>query len=273
MHVRSEAQRRARLVALDLLVNAARLLQAGIPPRAACDRAVVEALRAGQCAPGTPEHDACLTEIDTHVRLAHTLTRPCRPSPLVITHGLSGSGKSWLSERLLRVLGAVRLRSDVERQRLARRGELRADTLYSPAAINRTYDTLADLTRIVLECGYPAIVDATFLKHDHRVRFMSLARELAVPFVILSMRAPASVMEARVARRLAEASDASEATLDVLHGQRADLEALDQEEREIAIDVDGETEPDLDALTRRILRGRRAAPLARRLDGPGRDEH
>ena len=42
------------------------------------------------------------------------------PSPaLIIMHGPSGSGKSSLSERLVVQLGAVRIRSDLERKRLA----------------------------------------------------------------------------------------------------------------------------------------------------------
>jgi predicted kinase len=236
-------------------------------------RAKVAALRASQCAPGTTEHDECVAELASHVRLAHAFLQPSRPTPLVITHGLSGSGKSWLTERLLRVLGGVRIRSDVERQRLARAGEVRADALYSAAAISRTYDALAGHARIILECGYPAIVDATFLKHDHRLRFLSLAKELGAPFVILSLQAAENVLEARVARRLAETADASEATVDVLRGQRGDLEALDDEEREAAIDVAGEGELDLEALSQRILRGRGAAPLVRRLDYRIQDEH
>ncbi len=43
-----------------------------------------------------------------------------RPAPtLLIMHGASGSGKSWLSEQLVGLLPAVRIRSDVERKRLA----------------------------------------------------------------------------------------------------------------------------------------------------------
>jgi aminoglycoside phosphotransferase family enzyme/predicted kinase len=236
-------------------------------------RAKVAGLRASQCARGTREHEEAVAELASHVKLAHAFLQPMGTAPLVITHGLSGSGKSWLSERLLRVLGAIRIRSDVERQRLARAEELRANALYSAPAISRTYDALADHARIILECGYPAIVDATFLKHDYRMRFRSLARELDTPFVILSLQAPESVLEARVARRLAEATDASEATVNVLRGQRQDLEALDEEEREAAIELDGAAEPDVEDLARRILRGRGTAPLVRRLDYRVRDGH
>ena len=43
-----------------------------------------------------------------------------QPVPtLFIMHGVSGSGKSWMSERLIPQLGAIRIRSDAERKRLS----------------------------------------------------------------------------------------------------------------------------------------------------------
>ncbi len=37
---------------------------------------------------------------------------------MIITHGLSGAGKTTLTRQLLAALGAIRVRSDVERKRL-----------------------------------------------------------------------------------------------------------------------------------------------------------
>ena len=233
-------------------------------------RAKVAGLRAGQCGAGTDEHDDAIRSLTAHVLLAHDYLRPRETVPLVITHGLSGSGKSWLSERLLTSLGAVRVRSDVERQRLAAAGKLQGDALYSPAAVSRTYDELASHARTILTCGYPVIVDATFLKRDHRARFVALAQELGTPFAILSLEAPEQVLETRITERQARATDASEATVDVLRGQRAELEALDDEERGYAIALSGDAASDVEALTRRILR-ERGAPLVRRLDMPVED--
>lgn len=228
-------------------------------------RAKVAALRAGQFESDTNDHHDALAESASHVELAHDFQQSLTPTPLIITHGLSGSGKSWVSERLARVLGAIRVRSDVVRQLMVRNGRLRADGLYTVESITRAYSELEGLARIVIECGYPAIVDATFLKHDHRDRFASLAKELGVPLVILAMQAPASVLEARVASRAGDAANVSEATVDVLRGQRRDMQALSDEEREASIEIDTEAELDVDALVRRILRGR-SAPLVRRLD-------
>ena len=234
-------------------------------------RAKVAALRARQCQAGTPEHEEAVAELVSHVELANECLQPSERTPLIITHGLSGSGKSRLCERLLQTLGAVCVRSDVERQRLARAGEIPADALYSSPGITQTYEALASRARMIIECGYPAIVDATFLKHHHRLRFLDLAKELRVPFVILSLGAPAGTLEARIANRQGQADNVSEATLDVLRQQRDDLEELNPEEREAAIVLDSETDPDTVALAQRILQGRRA-PWLRRLDHPVHDE-
>ena len=227
-------------------------------------RAKVAGLRMSQCADGTPDHEQAVAELLSHIDLAHGYLQSDAPTPLIITHGLSGSGKSWLSERLLQVVCAVRVRSDVERQRLVDIGEVPAHALYSSAAINRTYEILTARARTIIECGYPAIVDATFLKHRHRRRFLELARELHVPFVIVSLQGPAGVLESRIAERQARANDPSEATVDVLRQQQADMEELNAEERESTIAVDSEGEPDLQALAKRILQGASASRMRRR---------
>lgn len=232
-------------------------------------RAKVAALRAGQCDARTAKARHSHAELMSHLRLAEaSLAERARP-PLIILHGLSGSGKSRLAERLLQVLGAVCVRSDVERQRLVREGVIRADTRYSSDDVDRTYRALAGHARTIVECGYPAIVDATFLKHHHRLRFLELARELGAAFVIVSLDAPTAVLEARVVQRQASARDASEATLEVLRQQRESLDALDAEERKVAIAVSSECDADVRALARRIrrtpaaLRQRRLAPSIR----------
>jgi aminoglycoside phosphotransferase family enzyme/predicted kinase len=235
-------------------------------------RAKVAGLRQRQCAAGTPEAQEASAELVSHIQLAHAYLQPHAGTPLIITHGLSGSGKSRLSGQLLQVMGAICVRSDVERQRLASIGELRAQEFYTSAGINRTYESLAARARMILECGFPAIVDATFLEHHHRLRFLELARELRVPFVILSLHAPAGILETRIAKRQAQASDASEATVDVLRQQQQDVEELNAAERASTIELDSEAEPDLMVLAERIFRGH-PAPWRRRLHHANRDEH
>jgi predicted kinase len=86
------------------------------------------------------------------------------------------------------------------------------------------------------------------------------------------LHAPAGLLEARIVKRQSEASDASQATLDVLQRQREEMEALNTEERELAMDVSSDGNADVALIAERILRGR-PAPWRRRLEQTNHDEH
>lgn len=171
-----------------------------------------------------------------HIRLAHCYTRLRRPA-LIITHGLSGSGKTTLTQTLLEQVGAIRVRSDVERKRmhgLASSG--RSDSglgaaLYAPDATAATYYRLLVLARTLLTAGYTVVVDATFLKHRHRWLFHQLAQEFAVPFAIADIYAPVDELRRRVNQRADQGRDASEATSAVLERQLASQEPFTADER------------------------------------------
>ena len=79
-------------------------------------RAKVAAIKTSQQAP-TEESAASRAKQDLYLRCARSLIRPASPL-LVITHGLSGSGKTSTTSRLISRLPAVRCRSDLERKRL-----------------------------------------------------------------------------------------------------------------------------------------------------------
>ena len=151
-----------------------------------------------------------------------------RPARLTITHGLPGSGKSFVSQRLLQEQGAVRLRSDVERKRLFGLAPLehsrdRGLDLYGGDATRRTYERLFALARSTLQAGLPVVLDAAFLRREERDRALALARELAVPFAIASCEAPFGVLRDRL---LARRGDPSEADVAVLEKLRAAAEPL-----------------------------------------------
>jgi predicted kinase len=116
--------------------------------------------------------------------------------------------------------------------------------LYAPEATQRTYEYLAQLAARVVQAGFTAVVDATFLKRAQRDAFRRLAAQLGVTFTILAFRAHAETLRHRVARRHAQASDASEADLAVLHGQLTALEPLTAEEQAGTLTIDTEAPPD-----------------------------
>ena len=178
-----------------------------------------------------------------YLALAGTLAAAARPA-VVLMHGLSGSGKSTIAQALLERIGAVRVRSDVERKRLhgvaarLRTGAGPQAGIYAPEATRRTYDRLKEAARDTVASGYPAIVDAAFLRREERAAFLALARELKAPFLIASCRAPEPVLRARVAQRQAAMQDASEAGVAVLENQLATQEPLGADELAHAVPVD-----------------------------------
>ena len=195
-------------------------------------RAMAARLRAAQGLAGTsgPDYLAC----------AERLAAPLAPR-LLITYGLSGSGKSTVAAALLEQ-GAVRLRSDVERKRLYGLAALdssaaRGVDIYTSEASQRTFAHLRQQARAVLQAGYPVIVDAAFLHRRERDAFRALASELGVPFTILHCHADPQQLRERVLRRSAAGTDPSEASLAVLARQQDSAEPLAPDEQAQVLDV------------------------------------
>lgn len=195
---------------------------------------------------GAPADEA-QEEVRTYLRLASRLAGlpPDRPSPcLVITHGLSGSGKTWASTRWLAAQAdgqAIRLRSDVERKRLHGLAALAASGsglntgLYSEQAHGDTYASLRARAAELLKQGWRVIVDAAFLRQHERQAFADMARAQGVPVAILACEAPVDVLRERIRARQAAGSEASEATLAVLEQQLGWAEPLTGSERACAL--------------------------------------
>lgn len=142
-----------------------------------------------------------------------------RPDPpcLVAIGGLPGSGKSTLARRIAPALGrapgAVVLRADEARKR---RFGVSPETRLPAEAYDETVSRamlaalMADAAR-ALRLGQSVILDTTFLDPQDR----AAARDAAgsAPFRAVWLHAPLDVLEARVAARH---NDASDATIEVL---------------------------------------------------------
>ena len=194
-------------------------------------RAKVAAIRARQ--PDTQPQEAhdALAACRGHLELAATCLTRRRPF-LIITYGLPGCGKTTVAQAILERLQAIRLRSDIERKRLFGLTALDSSRsgigggIYSAEATRKTYGRLHDLARSLLADGFPVVVDAAFLRHVEREQFGQLAREMAVPFVIVPVRAGESLLRQRIMQRLNRANDASEADLAVLKALQTAHEPL-----------------------------------------------
>jgi aminoglycoside phosphotransferase family enzyme/predicted kinase len=195
-------------------------------------RAKVAAIRLAQ----TGEDDGLCS---AYLALAGRLISPSKPR-LVITHGLSGCGKTVASSQLLQHDASgmtLRLRSDVERKRLfglapqEKSQSALAAGMYGQQASEKTYAHLLALARRQLRAGWSTVVDAAFLQRSEREAFARLASELGVDFFILAPQANPEQLRARIIARQAQGHDASEANLEVLERQMTLVQPLSTLER------------------------------------------
>ncbi|MFM7313413.1 MAG: AAA family ATPase [Cyanobium sp.] len=207
-------------------------------------RAKVTSLRLAQLGDDAPAAERRWSQRDLHayLHLAAAVQRPSRPM-LLITHGVSGSGKSHLARRLARSLGWLHIRSDVERQRLfGRWGEPCGTPLlgdpYAPQVSERLYRQRLDgCCTAALEAGLSVICDATFLQRRQRHHFRALAARLGVRFAILSCACTPEQARSRIVSRLERGEDPSEADPAVLERQLVRLEPLDADERRCSLEL------------------------------------
>ena len=188
-------------------------------------RAKVSLIRAHQPDAHPAERRRAAGAFARDLALAERLT--VVPSPLLLAvGGLSGAGKTTVAGLLLEHLGAVRVRSDVERKRLAglkagaRTAAGFSSGLYSPEMTTRTYARLHEVAATVLEAGYPVIVDAAMLRRAERDALRALAARFGLRSECIWCEASPATLRARIARRQAQGADASDATLAVLQRQR-----------------------------------------------------
>ena len=176
---------------------------------------------------------------------------------LAITHGVSAVGKSHVAMRMVEALGAIRLRSDVERKRLfGEQAEQAAGQLqqgiYADDASPKTYQHLHQLAGTILRAGFPVVIDATYLKQAQRQAAADVASETGVPFLILDCNAPDAVIASWLAQRQADQNDPSDATLEVVAAQQASRDPLTGEELLKAKRVETNESGSLDELVKQI---------------------
>jgi aminoglycoside phosphotransferase family enzyme/predicted kinase len=186
-------------------------------------RAKVATIRADEEADASAR-DEDLAEARRYGDIARRYVAQRAPA-LVIMSGLSGSGKTFVADAIMAALPAVRVRSDIERKRLARLDETAdsgsgvASGLYDPAASRRVYVRLRQLARGLLEAGQRVVLDAAFLSADERRAALQIAAKAGCPAIVVRVEAPRDVLETRLRERAAAGGDASEADLEVLEYQ------------------------------------------------------
>lgn len=188
----------AGLAALPALIS----LRAGVRAKVALDR---------RDTGGAPEAEA-----RSYLALAAQALAPTAPR-LIATGGLSGSGKSQIATRLApRVadaIGALVVRSDVERKAMA---GVSIDArlppeAYTPEAAAAVYARLRAKAAALLDAGQSVLIDAVHARPQERDALEAVAAARGAPFLGLWLDCPTETRIARVTGRRGDASDAGAA--------------------------------------------------------------
>lgn len=173
------------------------------------------------------------------------------PSPrstpaLVVVSGLPGSGKSYFCRRLASRHPIARLESDALRQALF------GQPTHSPEESRRLFAACHYVLERLLGAGIPALLDATNLREVHRRQLYAIADRHGVKLVLVSLRAPAAVVEERLAARArrADPADLSDAGAEVYQRMRSLDEPIGRPH--IVVDTSADIEPAVEAVLREL---------------------
>jgi predicted kinase len=168
------------------------------------------------------DREEATAEAKRYASLAAKLIVPAKPK-LIAIGGLSGTGKSTIAAALAPLIdpppGAVHLRSDIERKRIAGVGELERlpPHAYTPRSNARVYARINELARRTIEAGHSAVVDAVHARPVERDEIAMIAQAAGVAFEGVWLELP---LEARIRRVGSRRGDASDADAEVVRAQQ-----------------------------------------------------
>ena len=136
--------------------------------------------------------------------LAARFAAPERRPRLLVTTGVMGSGKSTAARLAAARLGAIVIRTDAVRKRLAglplreRAAAAYGEGLYTPEMSRRTYAEALRLAGELLRAGWPVIADGAFSHAAERAEARAVADRHRAPFTVLWCDAPDEVLVERL---------------------------------------------------------------------------
>ena len=163
---------------------------------------------------------------------------------LVVVSGLPGTGKSYFCKRLAERLPAIILESDALRKILFPQPD------YSQAESARLFKTIRLLVERFLRRGSSIILDATNLSERYREYFYSIAERLDVKLVLVSVEAPPLLVKERLAARLKNQREKSDAGWEIYQKMSHSVEKITR--KHYVADTSRDIAPVLDKIMREI---------------------
>jgi uncharacterized protein len=165
-----------------------------------------------------------------YYELAERYARAFNPQLLVMTCGLTGSGKSTVARRLGERFALTVVRSDVVRKELLgldpyeRKWDDFGAGAYSSDMTERTYTAMVERADTLLATGASVVLDGCFTRRSQRAAAVALAARRGVPLLVLECHAPESVVRERLEGRSTKGRAVSDGRWEIYHHQAAAFE-------------------------------------------------
>jgi len=206
-------------------------------------RAKISGLQAEQQPSDSVQFQSLKSKTYQYIELAKQQSHH-QPKPrLILLQGVSGSGKSYFSALLQNHLDAIVISSDRTRKKLfglkplQRPKNSKTHQLYSKEMSAKTYATLLKNAEKVLQSEYDVIVDATFLRRDHRQAFYELAERLEVKSYLIYLQANSEQASEWITQRQSHEQNPSDADSQVMHNQIKVIEPPQADENSLLLEA------------------------------------
>ena len=170
----------------------------------------------------------------SYFRRARHYAERFNPQRLIVTCGLTGTGKSTLARKLASQFSLEVIRSDVVRKELLglapndRRHVPFGAGEYAATTTETTYATMLDRARDLLGCGHSVVLDGCFIQRSQRSGAIELSASTGVPLLVLECRADEATVRSRLERRRANPQAVSDGRWEIYRGQLEQFEPPDE---------------------------------------------
>ncbi|MEK7846560.1 MAG: AAA family ATPase [Nitrospinota bacterium] len=169
-----------------------------------------------------------------------------RKNPILIVFaGLTGTGKSTLTEVLAKKLNIPVISSDIVRKKLAdispevRRYNGFEEGIYSREFTDRTYYEMLKRGMENLKKGSSVILDASFRKRYHRKLVLDMASKLGIKLFIIEIFCNVKDIKKRLYDRMEDKKSISDGRWEIYTRQKDDFEPINEikEDSHIILDT------------------------------------
>lgn len=209
-------------------------------------RATVRCLAASISAKQTTgsARDSHVEDARSYLELACGIAAKTRPISLIVTAGLTGSGKSTVALMIARQWKAEHLQTDVIRKELAGLGPLERTQnavrkgIYSPEMSKKTYEMMRSRASKALASGRSVVMDGVHLKRSHRQESINTAITFGALTAILECSLDERQSLERLKTRYESSQTESEGRPEIYLSQRPEWEPVSQSEADTVVKID-----------------------------------